>query len=287
MKSFLAMLAVAMFVFVGCGDGGSGLPKPGPSSGDPGPVHVHGLGINPRDGALFIATHTGLFRVAQGQRVATRVANRYQDTMGFTIIGPDRFLGSGHPDQREDLPPLLGLIRSTDAGETWKSVSLLGRVDFHVLRYRHSRIYGFDATGNRLMISGPAGRTWRTRRVSSPLLDLVIAPSNPDLILASDEKSLLRSQDGGRSWKGLDPPQAGLLAWPAKGRLYLVSAHGTLAVSRDDGRTWRSRSRIGGQPAAFLAATPRELYVALHDGSIKRSTDAGVSWSIRSRPRGS
>jgi hypothetical protein len=27
---------------------------------DPGPVHVHGLGINPADEALFIATHTGL-----------------------------------------------------------------------------------------------------------------------------------------------------------------------------------------------------------------------------------
>jgi hypothetical protein len=33
---------------------------------DPGPVHVHGLGINPADDALFIATHTGLYRVDEG-----------------------------------------------------------------------------------------------------------------------------------------------------------------------------------------------------------------------------
>jgi len=33
---------------------------------DPGPVHVHGLAINPADGALFIATHKGLYRIGQG-----------------------------------------------------------------------------------------------------------------------------------------------------------------------------------------------------------------------------
>ncbi len=78
---------------------------------DPGPVHVHGLGINPADGSLFIATHTGLFRVGKDSQKAVRVAARYQDTMGFSIVGPNRFLGSGHPDAREQkLPPLLGLI---------------------------------------------------------------------------------------------------------------------------------------------------------------------------------
>ena len=84
---------------------------------DPGPVHVHGLGINPADDALFIATHTGLFRVAGDSRNAARVADRYQDTMGFSVVGPNRFLGSGHPDAREQgQPPLLGLIQSTRRG---------------------------------------------------------------------------------------------------------------------------------------------------------------------------
>jgi hypothetical protein len=112
---------------------------------DPGPVHVHGLGVNPADGALFVATHTGLFRAGPGERRARRVAGRYQDTMGFTVTGPDRFLGSGHPDGREDLPPFLGLIRSTDAGRTWEPVSLLGERDFHVLEAAGERIYGYGS----------------------------------------------------------------------------------------------------------------------------------------------
>ncbi|HLF76681.1 MAG TPA: hypothetical protein VJB57_04255 [Dehalococcoidia bacterium] len=97
-------------------------------------VHVHGLGVNPKDGALFAATHTGLFRIVEGK--AERVGDRYQDTMGFTIIGPDHFMGSGHPDVRDYTagkpPGLLGLVESTDAGLKWTPKSLLGRVGFHL-----------------------------------------------------------------------------------------------------------------------------------------------------------
>ena len=87
-----------------------------------GVVHVHGLGVDPGDGALYAATHSGLFRLPeQGQ--AERIANRSQDTMGFSVVGPGRFIGSGHPDPLEDRvrPPLLGLIVSTltGGGNSW------------------------------------------------------------------------------------------------------------------------------------------------------------------------
>lgn len=49
---------------------------------------MHGLGVNPTDGALFIATHTGMYRAERGERKAERVGERYQDTMGFTSASP-------------------------------------------------------------------------------------------------------------------------------------------------------------------------------------------------------
>ena len=60
-----------------------------------------------------------MFRIDE-HGTATRIADRWQDTMAFTVTvtGAGTFLGSGHPDLREDLPPHLGLIESTDAGET-------------------------------------------------------------------------------------------------------------------------------------------------------------------------
>jgi len=55
-------------------------------------------------------------------------------------------------------------------------------------------------------------------------------------------------------------------------------------VSSDGGRRLVRRGEIGGQAAALLAEGQDELYVALHDGTIKRSTDGGATWTVRSTP---
>jgi hypothetical protein len=44
------------------------------------------------------------------------------------------------------------------------------------------------------------------------------------------------------------------------------------------------RGEIGGQPAALLAVAKGDLYVALHDGTIKYSLDGDATWTVRSRP---
>jgi photosystem II stability/assembly factor-like uncharacterized protein len=255
--------------------------------GDPGPVHVHGLGINPSDGALFIATHTGLFRAEEGQRKAKRVAGRYQDTMGFTVIGSDRFLGSGHPDLREKLPPFLGLIESRDAGQNWKPISLMGKRDFHVLEARGRRVYGFgsdfETREAALLVSDDGGRSWQRRDTPEGLISLAINPRDLDHIVASGEKGLYESRDAARGWRPLDG-EPGLVAWPAADRLVAVAIDGVVTRSDDTGRTWRELGSVGGPPAAFESQGATELYVALHDGIVKRSTDGGASWSVRSSP---
>ena len=256
------------------------LPRP-----DPGPVHVHGLGVNPDDDALFIATHTGLYRVGDGERKARRVGgDRYQDTMGFTIVGPNRFLGSGHPDVNEarekGLPPLLGLIESDDAGETWESISLLGESDFHVLRSAGRRVYGYDASNDRLLTRADEGRTWNELEMPpGPLVDVAVDPADPRRLVATVmgalDQGMYESREGGQSWKRLNDA-AGLLAWPVPDALYLIDGLGKALVSTDGGRKLRQRGEIGGEPSALLARGRDELYVALHDGTIKRSTDGGA-----------
>jgi len=91
----VASALLVALVLAGCGSDPPAAPSASVAE-DPGLIHVHGLGINPADGTLYAATHTGLFAVRDG--VGQRVADRLQDTMGFTVVGPDHFLGSGHPD---------------------------------------------------------------------------------------------------------------------------------------------------------------------------------------------
>lgn len=255
---------------------------------DPGPIHVHGLGINPADGSLFIATHTGLFRVAKDSRKAVRIADRYQDTMGFSIVGPNRFIGSGHPDAREqELPPLLGLIESSDAGKTWKPISLLGEADFHVLRSAGERVYGYDASNDRLLASADGGREWNELDKPGPIVDLAPDPSDPQRLVATAvgrlDQGMYISRNGGEKWTRLNYA-VGLLAWPTAERLYLIDDRGKALMSTDGGRRLTPRGEIGGQPAAFLAVGRADLYAALHDGTIKRSTDGGATWKVRSTP---
>jgi hypothetical protein len=255
---------------------------------DSGPIHVHGLGINPSDGSLFIATHTGLFRVGNESKKAVRIADVFQDTMGFSIVGPNRFIGSGHPDAREQkLPPLLGLIESADAGKTWNPISLLGEADFHVLRSAGKRVYGYDASNDRLLASADEGQTWKELDKPGQIVDLAPDPRDPQRLVTSAvgglEQGVYTSQDGGQSWKRLNDA-VGLMAWPAPERLYVVDQQGSALVSGDGGRTFAKHGDIGGQPAALLAVAKDDVYVALHDGTIKRSTDGGATWTVRSQP---
>ena len=274
------VLAAAGVWRVSGGDGGA-------SSGDPGPVHVHGLGVNPADKALFIATHTGLYRSAVGTSRSVRVGDSRQDTMGFTVVGKNRFLGSGHPDLREDLPPLLGLIESTDDGRSWESISLLGESDFHVLRSAGERVYGYDASNDRLLVSEDAGRTWEEVERPAPLVDLAADPTDGRHVVAAGasdlSQGLYESRDGGESWERIGD-QVGYLAWPASDRLFLVDGGGEVYLSSNGGTRFEHRGSIGGQPAAFLGQSADELFVALHDGTIKASTDGGATWAVRSTP---
>lgn len=269
----------------GCGDRDAD--REGSSLSDPGAVHVHGLGVNPADGALFVATHTGLFRAASGERAARRVAGRFQDTMGFAITGPNRFLGSGHPDLREKLPPFLGLIQSRDAGQKWQAISLQGSVDFHVLEASGRRVYGFGSDWTtrkpRFLTSANGGRQWERLDAPEPLLSLAISPTKPRMLVASGQRRVFASRDGGRSWAREGAPTAGLLLWSARG-LFAIGEDGRVWRRRAETAQWDAVGAVGGQPAAFDRGRAAELLVALHDGTIKQSTDDGASWTVRSAP---
>jgi hypothetical protein len=257
----------------GGGHGGSG----------PDLAHVHGLGVNPKDATLYIATHTGLLRAPEGKRTATRVGDSRQDVMGFSVVGPDRFLGSGHPEPGRDAPPNLGLIRSDDAGRSWRPVSLLGEADFHVLRSNGKTVYGFNGLKGALMVSRDGGRHWQEHEPPGPMLDLAIDPEDSARVVAATERGLVSSSDWGGGWRALAEGRIGYLAWPESERLYLIDGTGRVALSGDGGQDWREMGSIDAQPAAF-AASGDDLYAALLDGTVKRSSDDGASWSVRAAP---
>jgi photosystem II stability/assembly factor-like uncharacterized protein len=237
----------------------------------PGMVHIHGLGINPSDETLYSATHYGLFRVnAEGE--PQRVGELIQDFMGFTVIGSDHFLASGHPgaDSRQQ-PPHLGLIESTDGGQSWNVLSLKGEADFHALEYRHDRVYGHDSQSERILVSTDK-RTWDERGVIRAI-DLSVSPRNPDEMLATTKEGLQRSLNGGATFDAVPgaPPLA-YVSWPYAGTLIGVGPQGTIYSSDDKGDTWRSLHALNQAPQALLAADNGRVFIAT-DTTIYESSD--------------
>jgi hypothetical protein len=276
--------SVLAVVFAGCGGGDAAQPgtPDGQAGGGEDLAHIHGLGV--RGGNLYIATHFGLWIAPSGQIKARRFSESRQDIMGFSLINSRRFIGSGHPDPADSAePPNLGLIESRDGGRTWQSVSLRGEADFHVLGGSGTHVYGVNSADGQLMASTDGGRSWRERTPPAGVFGLAIDPRDAGRIVASTEKGVFASSNGGGGWRPLRDDVGGLLTWPRADALYLLGGDGGVQVSRDGGRGWKPAGNIGGQPAAFIA-NREELYAALHDGTVKASTDGGANWTVRATP---
>lgn len=280
-------MLVVVLALGGCGgdDGaaaeGDVLPSaPQLADQDPALMHVHGLGVNPADGEVYAATHLGLWRVPEDGDVE-RVGDAFYDFMGFTVVGADHFVASGHPLVTEELRPLLGLIDTIDGGQTWRSLSLLGQADFHTLRAVHDVVWGWNSSDGALMVSDDR-REWERRSTASSLLDFVVDPGDADHLLAAaaaslDDAGLQRSDDGGRTWEPLDAPALARLAWEDSDRLWGVALDGTVWRSSDGGASWEETGAVQGRPEAFADAGDRLLVAA--GGGISQSVDDGVTWT--------
>ena len=100
--------------------------------------------------------------------------------------------------------------------------------------------------------------------------------------MASGSARLYLSENAGRRWQQIEGP-AGLLAWSDRA-ITVIDDHGAVHSAQEPNSPHRRVGDIGGQPAALESGPEDELYVALHDGTIKRSDDGGRSWTVRSRP---
>jgi hypothetical protein len=252
---------------------------------DPGTGHLHGLGVDPADGAVYAAGHFGVFRLSGGK--AVRVADRYQDTMGFTVTGPSTFLASGHPSPTDSdaRSPHLGLIRSTDAGRTWQTLSAEGKADFHSLEQAGDALYGFDSQSRRVWASADGGRSW-DERAEQPMLDLAAHDRKPETLWAATGDGLERSTDGGRSFRTVpDTPDLVAVDAPAPGLLLALTADGRVVGSRGGG-TWTEHGRLprGSSPTVLTAVTAQRLLAADSTSTVHQSLDGGRTWKVLYEP---
>ena len=236
--------------------------------------HIHGIGIDPGDGSVYAGTHYGLFRIADGS--ATRVADRVQDYMGFTVAGAGHFLASGHPGEGQGGPSSVGLIESTDAGETWETLSLSGEADFHALEYRHDRVYGLNSMTGQLLTSADK-QSW-AEISSAEIADFAVSPDDPDVLVATTQQGLTRSTDGGATFEAVESaPIMVFVSWADDGTLAGVTPDGVVYTAQEPAGEWTEQAALDGQPEALTIDSATQIYAAAN-GTVLASTDGGATF---------
>jgi hypothetical protein len=211
--------------------------------------HVHGLGIDPSDNnVLYIATHGDFYKSVDGGP-PVKVDQQRADYMAFNAPQTEGvpLYASGHPSTGGN----MGLVKSTDGGQTWQSVSkvLDPPVDFHAMAVSRSNanvIMGFDSGGRGLFKTMDAGNTWQSLNYPEYITALATAPDNSEVVFAGTDNGIFRSSDGGNTWTHLNQYrgiQVFALAVDLEGTLYASTETFGLSKSADQGETWQNIER--------------------------------------------
>lgn len=239
--------------------------------------HVHGVAVEEGSDAVLVAAHEGLFRLsAEGDVQVGPVI----DLMGFAVAAPGRFVASGHPGPGVDLPQPVGLIESTDQGNSWQPVSRQRVSDFHALTTSATGILGYDGS---LLRSVDGGRTWAELDIPTEPASLAASPDGQQ-VLATTGQGLLLSPDGGKSWSPVPgAPLLQLADWAADGRTVVgVDPSGGVWTSRDAAATWERAAQLSAAPQAMDVGTSTDgnsRIVVVTGVAVSESRDGGQTFT--------
>ncbi len=256
--------------------------------------HVHGLSFSPDGKAIFVPSHTGLavFRAGSWSEVNGPI----HDFAGFSLA-ENAIYASGHPPEGSALPDPLGLVKSTDGGETWQPLALGGEADFHWVAagYRSRAIYVLSTQPNSAMpvpglhLTRDEGRTWRraaARGLEGEVFRVAAHPQQAGTVALATARGLYLSRDAGDSFRRVDGRQAvTAVAFDIDGKRvrYARAVRRELISVSLDGK---SRSLVRLPPidldyATHIAqspADPRVLAIATDRRHVYVTSDGGATW---------
>lgn len=229
--------------------------------------HVHGVGLDPVDSSiLYIATH-GDFYQSIGDAPPVKVDKVRADYMAFNAppIPGVPLYASGHPSTGGN----TGLIKSTDGGVTWETVSKVIEppVDFHAMAISKQNpeiLIGFDSGARGLFKTMDAGKTWETLEYPEYISALAFSPNDSQLIFAGTGNGIFKSNDGGETWSHLDAYQGLLvhaLTVDDNRKLFASVATFGLIASDDYGESWEDLQDIDLTVTSIVSDSSNHLYI--------------------------
>ncbi len=213
-----------------------------------------------------------------------------------------------------------GLWKSTDDGLSWVAMEdqlpvltvsciVVHPTNSNIIYFGtgegYGNVGGFNGVG--VLKSTDGGASWSNTGLSyaysagRKINELVIDPSNPNVLIAAASNGLFRTTDGGTNWTQtlvvtnafdlvLDPSNSNIVFTTVNG----TASTGGIYKSTDNGATWTQLTTTNGLPATsthkrismgISASNSQVLYASFTNTSdgllgVYKTTDGGSNWTL-------
>lgn len=192
------------------------------------------------------------------------------------------------------------LVRSVDGGASWSLQTINSPISGtpndvaiepqnpDIVYVALLRLCFFGCSRGGIIKSTNGGRTWTSRMADLDVGEIFTDPVTGSIVYAVTSSGLLRSMDGGATWRNITPPQTGAFFFDrATGVSLFVLNESSLYHSDDRGDTWtlipnkhrpKEWTAFGGvRSGAVNPVNPSEIVVNTYDG-VSRSRNGGSTW---------